>query len=99
MSEVLHVIGCVLFVIAVIMTVISGIFPSGGDSKFGFKCDGVTMWFVTVPIGLIAAFVLRLPVLAVYILINIDEIVKLPVVYMHYKKYRWLNKLTRTADA
>ncbi|MGN0580841.1 MAG: MATE family efflux transporter [Ruminococcus sp.] len=81
------------------MTVISGIFPSGGDSKFGFKCDGVTMWFVTVPIGLIAAFVLRLPVLAVYILINIDEIVKLPVVYMHYKKYRWLNKLTRTADA
>lgn len=76
------------------MTVISGIFPSGGDSKFGFKCDAVTMWCVTVPIGLISAFVLKLPVAAVYALINIDEIVKLPVVYKHYKKYQWLRNLT-----
>lgn len=43
------------------MTVISGIFAAGGDSKFGFICDGITMWCVTVPIGLIAAFVLKLP--------------------------------------
>ncbi|MFQ9093954.1 MAG: hypothetical protein ACLR5S_06445 [Ruminococcus sp.] len=30
--------------------------------------------------GLIAAFVLKLPVLTVYILINVDEIIKLPAV-------------------
>lgn len=76
------------------MTIISGIFPSGGDSKFGFKCDTVTMWCVTVPIGLIAAFLLKLPVIAVYAFINIDEIIKLPAVYKHYKKYLWLNNLT-----
>ncbi|MFR0950628.1 MAG: hypothetical protein ACLSFT_08930 [Ruminococcus callidus] len=23
---------------------------AGGDSKFGFICDGITMWCVTVPI-------------------------------------------------
>lgn len=77
------------------MTVISGIFPSGGDSKFGFFCDSVTMWCVTVPIGLLTAFVLKLPVLAVYILINVDEIIKLPAVYRNYKKYRWVKNLTR----
>lgn len=76
------------------MTVISGIFPAGGDSKFGFKCDTVTMWCITVPIGLVAAFLLKLPVTAVYALINIDEIVKLPAVYRHYKKYKWLRNLT-----
>lgn len=76
------------------MTVISGIFPSGGDSRFGFKCDTVTMWCITVPIGLVSAFLLKLPVTAVYVLINIDEIVKLPAVYKHYKKYKWLNNLT-----
>lgn len=76
------------------MTVIFGSFPSGGDSKFGFKCDTVTMWCVTVPLGLISAFLLKLPVIAVYIIINIDEIVKLPAVYRHYKKYLWLNNLT-----
>ncbi|MDE7225846.1 MAG: MATE family efflux transporter, partial [Ruminococcus sp.] len=63
------------------MTVIAGIFPSGGDSRFGFKCDTITMWCVTVPLGLISAFLLNLPVIPVYIIINIDEIVKLPAVY------------------
>lgn len=80
------------------MTIISGIFPSGGDSKFGLKCDTITMWCVTVPIGLIAAFVLKLPVVVIYALINIDEVVKLPAVYIHYKKYKWLNNLTRKEE-
>lgn len=77
------------------MTTIGGIFCAGGDSRFGLVCDTVTMWGVTVPLGLISAFVLHLPVLAVYAIINTDEIIKLPVVYAHYKKFRWLKVLTR----
>lgn len=69
-------------------TTIAGIFCAGGDSKFGFLCDTVTMWCITVPLGLLTAFVLKLPVLAVYFIVNLDEIVKLPAVYRHYKKYR-----------
>ena len=81
------------------MTVISGIFAAGGDSKFGFICDGITMWCVTVPIGLIAAFVLKLPVLTVYILINVDEIIKLPAVLKNYRKHNWVKNLTRQEPA
>lgn len=77
-------------------TTIAGIFCSGGDTKFGFICDAVTLWAVTVPLGLIAAFVFKLPVMVVYVLLNIDEIVKLPAVYHHYKKYAWVRDLTRT---
>ncbi len=78
------------------MTTIAGIYPAGGDTKFGFKCDAITMWLVTVPIGLVSAFVLDLPVVAVYMIINIDEIIKLPAVFGHYKKYLWLKNLTNT---
>ena len=78
------------------MTVVAGIFPAGGDSKFGCICDIVTMWAVTVPIGLVAAFILKLPVLWVYILINTDEIIKLPAVFWNFGKYKWLKNLTRT---
>lgn len=53
------------------------------------------MWCVTVPIGLIAAFVLKLPVLTVYILINVDEIIKLPAVLKNYRKHNWVKNLTR----
>ncbi len=75
-------------------TTITGIFSAGGDSKFGFLCDTITMWCVTVPLGMIAAFALKLPVLAVYFIVNLDEIVKLPAVYRHYKKYKWVKDLT-----
>lgn len=78
------------------MTVVAGIFPAGGDSRFGCICDITTMWAVTVPIGLVCAFILKLPVLWVYILINIDEIIKLPAVFWNFRRYRWLKNLTRT---
>lgn len=77
---------------AITATNIGGIFCAGGDSRFGLICDTITMWCVTVPIGLISAFVLKLPVLAVYMLINIDEIIKLPACICNYKKYRWMER-------
>lgn len=76
-------------------TVIAGIFCAGGDTRFGLICDMITMWGIVVPIGLLAAFVVKLPVLWVYILLNIDEIVKLPAVYKHYKKYGWVKNITK----
>lgn len=72
---------------------IGGIFPAGGDSKFGLCCDAVTLWCVTVPLGCLCAFVLKLPVLAVYFVLNLDEIVKLPVVFRHYRKYGWVKNI------
>nr|WP_297936327.1 MATE family efflux transporter [uncultured Lachnoclostridium sp.] len=78
---------------------IGGIFPAGGDSRFGFICDTVTLWCITIPIGALAAFLFKWPVLVVYFLLNQDEIVKLPVVYRHYKKYEWVKNLTQKVDA
>lgn len=76
-------------------TIIAGIFPAGGDTKFGMVCDLVTLWVVIVPAALLAAFVFQWPVLVVAFILTLDEFVKIPVVYIHYKKYKWLNNITR----
>ena len=76
-------------------TVICGIFRSGGDSRFGFLCDTLDMWVFAVPAGFLAAFVLKLPPMWVYFIICLDEFVKMPFVYRHYKSYRWLKNITR----
>ena len=73
---------------------IGGIFAAGGDSKFGMLCDSVTLWCIIVPLGCICAFILKLPVMVVYFVLNLDEIIKLLVVYKHYKKYKWIKNLT-----
>jgi Na+-driven multidrug efflux pump len=54
----------------------------------------VTLWCIIVPLGCICAFILKLPVMVVYFVLNLDEIIKLPVVYKHYKKYKWIKNLT-----
>lgn len=73
---------------------VGGIFPAGGDSRFGFLCDSVTLWCITVPLGAAAAFLFHAPVLTVYFLLNLDEIIKLPVVFRRFYKYLWVRNLT-----
>lgn len=76
---------------------IAGIFRAGGDSKYGLICDIIDMWVYAVPLGFLAAFVLKLPVLWVYFLLCTDEFVKWPFVFAHYFKYKWAKNITRDA--
>ena len=75
-------------------TIISGIFPAGGDTRFGFICDCITLWVIVVPLGFLSAFVWKLPIWVTYIFINMDEWVKMPAVFHHYRKYKWVKNLT-----
>ena len=61
---------------AVNTTLIAGVFRAGGDTKFGLVCDTIDMWCYAVPLGFIAAFVFKLPVLVVYFLLCTDEFVR-----------------------
>ena len=72
---------------------IGGIFSAGGDTKFGFICDTLTMWAFIVPLGYIAAFKLDLPPMVVYFILNLDEIIKIPAVIIHYRKYKWVKNI------
>ena len=74
---------------------IASVFRCGGDSRYGLILDLVTMWGIAVPLGLISAFVLKLPPMVVYFLMCTDEFVKLPSVIYHYRKKGWLKNLTR----
>ncbi len=78
-------------------TVLDGVFCAGGDSAFDMYGNIGAMWCFSVPLGFIAAFVLKAPPLLVYCIVNMDEIVKIPAVYLRYKKYIWLRDLTKEA--
>lgn len=80
---------------AVNTTLIAGVFRAGGDSRFGLICDTIDMWGYAVPLGFLAAFVLKLPVLWVYFLLCTDEFVKWPWVIKHYRSGKWLKNITR----
>lgn len=76
-------------------TTIAGIFPAGGDSKFGLWCDTVVMWFVILPLSYLCAFVWQVSPIVLYLVISLDEIIKLPIAFIRYRQFKWLNNLTR----
>ncbi len=80
---------------AVNTTLIAGVFRAGGDSRFGFVCDTIDMWCYAVPLGFLAAAVLKLPPMWVYFLLCTDEFVKWPWVIGHYRSKKWLRNITR----
>lgn len=80
---------------AVNTVLICGIFRAGGDAKFGFVMDFIIMWAVSVPLGLLSAFVLHLPPVMVYLVLFLDEFEKMPIVIRHYRSGKWLKNITR----
>lgn len=80
---------------AVDLTYIVGAFRAGGDTRIGLILDGVSLWGVCIPLGFIAAFVLKLPVWAVYLCLTSDEMLKLPFSYARYRSGKWIKNITR----
>lgn len=72
-----------------------GVFPAGGDAMYDAVSVGVATWLIAIPLSLLGLFVWNWPVIAVYMVMCMDEIIKVPVLYWYSKKYVWLKNLTR----
>lgn len=76
-------------------TMVCGVFRSGGDTRFGLIMDVTTMWGCSILLGAAAAFYFHASVPVVYAILTSDEIIKVPICIWRYKKYKWLNDVTR----
>ncbi len=75
--------------------VVVGICRAGGDTKFGLYLDAFFLWGISILFGAMAAFVFKLPVPIVYMVLLSDEILKAPVSYWRYRTMKWLKNVTR----
>ena len=76
-------------------TLIVGVFRAGGDTKFGLYLDVSVMWGISILCGALAAFVLKLPVWAVYMILLSDEIIKIPITLWRFRSYKWIKNVTK----
>ena len=77
------------------MPVLTGIVRGGGDSKFVFWNDLISIWGIVLPISFLAAFVFHWPPVAVLFCLNSDQIFKCAAAAIKVNRYRWIKKLTR----
>lgn len=79
---------------AITYTMLCGVFPAGGDTRYGLILDGCVMWSLVV-LGSVAAFVLELDPIIVFAVLSVDELLKTPFVLLRYKKGTWIRDITR----
>ncbi len=73
---------------------IVGLMRSGGDTKFCFYVEMLSLWLVGIPLTLIAAFVLKLDLLYVYaIMLFSDEAVKFFLAMPRIYSKKWIKNL------
>lgn len=74
---------------------INGVLDGGGDTIFDLYSLIVCMWLIAIPLALVGAFVLHWHPLAVYACTCLDEVGKIPWVMARFRKYKWVQDLTR----
>ena len=95
MSMMMYVLAVFVIGQAINTTIIVGVLRAGGDTKFGLFLDVGIMWGVSILLGFLAAFVFKLPVHIVYMLLMSDEIIKIPISLWRFRTYKWLKNITR----
>ena len=75
-----------------------GILRGGGDNKFVLINDVIYMWLFSIPFGFISAFVWKLPIIVVFLIIKSDEILKTIVSIIRIYSGKWINDVTREFD-
>ncbi|SCI71630.1 Multidrug-efflux transporter [uncultured Clostridium sp.] len=75
--------------------ILMGILRGGGDNRFVFWLEMSFLWFIAIPLGFIAAFVLKLPIVLVFLIIRSDEILKSFIGAFRVIRGKWIHDVTR----
>ncbi|MCI8483185.1 MAG: MATE family efflux transporter [Lachnospiraceae bacterium] len=70
-----------------------GIIRSGGMTKYVMWIDIIGTWGVGVPLGLLAGFVWKLPILWVYFLLSLEELLRWGISLWIFQTKRWMKRL------
>ena len=70
-----------------------GIIRSGGMTRYVMWIDLIGTWVFGVPLGLLAAFVWRLPIPQVYFILSLEEAFRLLLSILIFRRKSWMRKL------
>lgn len=94
-KRIIYVLAVYLIVKILNMIVAGGVLRSGGETKYTLYIDLVGTWVFGVPLGLLGAFILKWPIETVYALLSFEEVVRLIITFIVFKKKKWMRNVTK----
>ena len=72
-----------------------GVLRSGGRTAYTMAIDIAGTWLIGVPLGLASAFVFRLPIVWVYFILSLEELVRLLLSALVFQRRGWMASLSK----
>jgi putative MATE family efflux protein len=94
----LTIMACILWLRTSLMTLVVGIMRSGGDTRFALVVDSGLIWVLGVPMAALGAFVLHVPVVIVYLMASMEEIIKFFVCVYRFISKKWIHNLAQRIE-
>ncbi|NLC52407.1 MAG: MATE family efflux transporter, partial [Firmicutes bacterium] len=93
-QTIIYIVAIVFFIRLFNIIAIVGVLRGGGDARSSLLLEGFTMWFIGVPLTIVGAFVLKLPVHLVYSLSLCEELTKGLLCLRRLRSGRWIHNVT-----
>ena len=74
-----------------------GIIRSGGKTKYVMVIDMIGTWGFGVPLGLLAAFALKLTIPFVYFILSLEECIRFGISAAVFRRRTWMQSLETAA--
>lgn len=71
-----------------------GVLRGGGDTKMLMLTDNIFLWIISIPLGILAGFVFKLPAFWIYVCLKSDQIVKTFWCVGRLKSEKWIKKIS-----
>ncbi len=97
-DQLIVVMSVVMVGMAYQMPVSGGILRAGGDTRFTTGVTIISTWCIVMPLSYLSGYVWKLPVWAVVCFIQSDQIFKGLPIFLRFRTYKWVKKLTRPED-
>lgn len=94
-KRIIYVLAVYLIVKISNMIIAGGVLRSGGKTQYTLYIDMLGTWVFGVPLGLLGAFVFKWPIEAVYALLSFEEVVRLIITLIIFKKKIWMQNVTK----
>ncbi|MDR0589238.1 MAG: MATE family efflux transporter [Spirochaetaceae bacterium] len=76
--------------------IINNIFRAGGESVFGAVIEFCGLFLISIPAAALSGLVFRLPFLAVFFMLYLDEFIRLGIMLRYMNSGRWIKPVTGT---
>ena len=91
--QLMDAIGFIVIFQAMNSVLTKGVLRAGGDTRFLMAGDILFLWVASIPLGMLAAFVLQWAPFWIYAMLKIDQVIKCVWCIFRLRSRKWMKKI------